>query len=166
MLDESPLVRRLQRALEAGSAFALLVLMLVVLIDVVGRNVLNKPLPWGTEFLEIVLAAMIFLLYPVLGLRSGHITVDLIRVAPRLQRAQKVLGSVIGATVFALIAWCMGRQALRAAGYGEATALLHIPLSLVIGGISMMATLTALGFLAGALRSMKPMPHDPTQEAV
>lgn len=166
MATDNSLTARLQRVLEAGSAFALLVLMLVVLVDVVGRNFFNKPLPWGTELLEIVLALMIFLLYPVLGLRSGHITVDLIQVPPWVQRVQRVLGGVIGATVFGIIAWCMGRQALRASGYGEATALLHIPLSLVIGGMSAMAIVTSFAFVVSALRLARPMPHDPTKEAI
>ena len=166
MQTDTSLSGRFQRALEAGSACALLSLMLVVLVDVVGRNLLNKPLPWGTELLEIVLALMIFLLYPVLGLRSGHITVDLIEVPRWVQRIQRVLGGVIGATVFGLIAWCMGKQALRAAGYGEATALLHIPLSLVIGGMSVMSVVTSFAFVVSALRLGQAMPHDPTREAI
>jgi len=163
---DASLTRRLQRVLEAGSACALLVLMFVVLVDVVGRNLFNRPLPWGTELLEIVLALMIFLLYPVLGLRSGHITVDLIEVPPWVQRVQRVLGGAIGATVFGLIAWCMGKQAIRAAGYGEATALLNIPLSLVIGGMSVMGIVTSAAFLASALQLGRAMPHDLTREAI
>ena len=157
---------RLQRWLEACAALALLVLMLVVLVDVVGRNLFNKPLPWGTELLEIVLALMIFLLYPVLGLRAGHITVDLIEVSPAVQRVQRLLAGFIGATVFALIAWCLGRQTIRAAGYGEATPLLAIPLAVIIGGMSVMAAVTAIAFLAGALQHRVPMAHDLTREAV
>ena len=141
---------RLHRALEAASAVCLFVLMAVALADVVGRNLLNRPLPWGSEFLEIVLAAMVFLLYPVLGLRSEHITVDLIPVRAGLRRLQRGFGGLFGAAAFGLIAWALARQAIRAAGYGEATALLGMPLAYVLGGMSALAGLTVLAFLVAA----------------
>lgn len=138
---------RFARVLEALGALALLVLMVIVFIDVVGRNLFNTPLPWGTELLEMVLAVMIFAVYPLLALGFGHITVDLIQLRPSLHVVQRVLASVLGAAVFALMTYCMGRQALRAAGYGEATPLLGVPLSWILGGVSVMAALSSLAFV-------------------
>lgn len=143
------------RAMEAIGAVSLLILMVTVFVDVVGRNLLNAPLPWGTELLEMVLALMIFAIYPVLALGFGHITVDLIQVRPGLRVMQRLLSGAIGAVVFALIAWCMGRQALRAAGYGEATPLLHVPLSWVLGAIAVLAAISALAFLQATVRSIR-----------
>lgn len=146
---------RLIRLLEAIGAFALLVLMVTVFVDVLGRNLFNTPLPWGTELLEMVLALMIFAIYPLLALGFGHITVDLIQLPARLHRVQRVLGSVMGAVVFALIAWCMVRQALRAASYGEATPLLGVPLSWVLGAIGAMAAVSTFAFLLAAVRTLR-----------
>lgn len=146
---------RVTRVLEAIGAVALLVLMVTVFIDVLGRNLFNTPLPWGTELLEMVLALMIFAIYPLLALGFGHITVDLIQLPARLQTVQRVFGSLIGAGVFALIAWCMVRQAMRAASYGEATPLLAVPLSWVLGGIGFMAAISALAFLVAAVRTLR-----------
>lgn len=146
---------RLAHALEAIGAAALLVLMVIVFVDVVGRNMFNTPLPWGTELLEMVLAVMIFAVYPLLALGFGHITVDLIQVRPSLHVVQRVLASVIGAVVFALITFCMGRQAIRAAGYGEATPLLGVPLSWIIGGVSVMAAISTLAFLMAVARARR-----------
>ncbi|NUZ07701.1 TRAP transporter small permease [Piscinibacter koreensis] len=143
------------RVLEGAAALLLLLLMLVVLVDVVGRNVANRPLPWGTEFLEIVLGAMIFLLYPVLAWSGGHITVDLISTRPQIRRAQRTLASVIGATLFALIAWCLGRQAMRAIGYGEATPILGIPLGVVLTGMSILGAAAGLAFVAAMARTWR-----------
>jgi hypothetical protein len=42
---------------------------------------------------------------------------------------------------------------LRAASYGEATPLLNVPLSWVLGGIGAMAAISSLAFLAAAFRS-------------
>lgn len=141
--------------MEAIGAVSLLILMVTVFIDVVGRNLFNTPLPWGTELLEMVLALMIFAIYPLLALGFGHITVDLIQVRPGLRVVQRVLSGAIGAVVFALIAWCMGRQALRAADYGEATPLLNVPLSWVLGGIGALAAVSVLAFLLATARSIR-----------
>ncbi|WP_382158054.1 TRAP transporter small permease [Hydrogenophaga sp. ANAO-22] len=146
---------RITRVLEAIGAVALLILMVTVFIDVLGRNLFNTPLPWGTELLEMVLALMIFAIYPLLALGFGHITVDLIQLPARLHTVQRVLGSLIGAVVFALIAWCMVRQALRAASYGEATPLLGVPLSGVLGAIGVMAAVSTLAFLLAAARTLR-----------
>ena len=146
-------VARITLTLEVISAAALLVLMLVVFVDVLGRNLFNSPLPWGTELLEIVLAVMIFAVYPLLAHSFGHITVDLIQARPSLLVVQRLLASMMGAVVFALICFCMGRQAIRAAGYGEATPLLGVPLSLIIGGVSVMAAITSLASLLAIARS-------------
>lgn len=146
---------RIERWLGVAGAFCLLLLMIIVTVDVVARNALNRPLYGGTELLEMLLAAMIFLLYPLLALRSGHITVDLVPVPRALRAVQRVLSRLIGAVVFALIAWCMARQALRAEDYGEATALLGVPLFYVLGGMAVLAGVTALAFVVPSMRWLK-----------
>ncbi len=138
---------RSSRLLEVAGVICLLVLALVVFVDVIGRSVVNHPLHWGTELLEVVLAAMIFLLYPVLALRAEHITVDLIPVGPRVKRVQRVVAALVGAAVFAVLAWCMARQGMRSAEYGEALPMLGMPLWWALGGMAVLSGLTALAFL-------------------
>lgn len=150
---------RAARVLEAVGAVCLVMLMLTVFVDVLGRNLLNKPLPWGTEVLEIVLAAMIFLLYPVLALNFGHITVDLIPAPARLRKAQQMLGAAMGALLFALICWCLTRQTVRAAGYGEGTPILQVPISWLLGGMSVLAAVTALAFIVALARAAARPPE-------
>ena len=148
-------IRQAVRLLEAGGALALLLMMLLVLVDVAGRNITNTPVPWSTEVLEILVAAMVFLLYPVLALDHGHITVDLIQVRPALNRVQRLLSSVIGSALFALIAWCLGRQAVRAFGYGEASPVLGIPLGWVLASLSVLGGICALAFIVSAFGAMR-----------
>jgi TRAP-type C4-dicarboxylate transport system permease small subunit len=140
------------RALEGAGVAALFILMLVVFIDVVGRNLLNRPLPWGTELLEVVLAVLIFALYPVLALRSSHITVDLVPVPRALQLSQRLLSGGVGAVLFGVIAFCTARQAIRSAGYGDASALLQIPTAWVLWGMCALSVATVLGFVAAVIR--------------
>ena len=97
----------------------------VVFVDVVGRNLLNRPLPWGTELLEVVLAVLIFALYPVLALRSSHITVDLIPVPRALQTPQRLLagaaerlaaGQGIDAMALGVAAWMKWQSGVTESG--------------------------------------------------
>jgi TRAP-type C4-dicarboxylate transport system permease small subunit len=140
------------RALEGAGVAALFILMVIVFIDVVGRNLLNRPLPWGTELLEVVLAVLIFALYPVLALRSSHITVDLVPVPRALRLSQRVLSGAVGAVLFGVIAFCTARQAIRSAGYGDASALLQIPTAWVLWGMCALSAATVLGFVVAVIR--------------
>jgi TRAP-type C4-dicarboxylate transport system permease small subunit len=151
-----------QRVLEIVGAISLAVLMAVVFVDVVGRNLFNSPLPWGTELLEIVLALMIFALYPLLALRSTHVTVDLIRVPDWLKPGQCLLSGLVGTALFVVIAFCTGRQALRSAAYGDASPLLQVPTAWVLWGMCAMSACAAAAFLvmmAGCQRKASA-PHD------
>jgi len=142
---------RVERTLTAVGSASLLVLMAIVFVDVVARNLLNSPLPWGTEVLEVVLGAMVFVLYPVLALRQEHIVVDLVPIPRAGRTAQRVLSGAVSAAVFGLIAWACGRQALRSAGYGDASAILGIPTAWVLGGVATLSALSALVFVAQAM---------------
>jgi TRAP-type transport system small permease protein len=143
-------------------AVALLVLMLVVAIDVGGRSLFGRPLPWGTELLEVVLGTMIFCMYPLLAIRGNHITVDLIPVGPALQRVQRILAAVVGCSLFVIVAWCLGRQAIRSVGYGDASPLLQVPTGVVLWCMAVLSGAAALAFLFGLRRAWvasTPIPH-------
>ena len=151
-------------ALEFLGAVSLFTLMLVVFVDVGGRSLFSRPLPWGTELLEVVLAAMIFCIYPLLGLRGNHITVDLISVSPVLRRVQRVLAGVIGCIVFGIVTWCLARQAIRSTEYGDASALLQIPTGVVLWVMCVLSAATALAFILSTRRAFAgeaaaPHPH-------
>jgi TRAP-type C4-dicarboxylate transport system permease small subunit len=143
---------RTAQVFEAVGCTALVVLMLVVFVDVAGRNLLNRPLPWATELLEVVLAVMVFVFYPLLAIRGGHITVDLVSVRPSLQVLQRVVAALAGAVLFAVIAWCVARQAQRSFSYGDASAILQIPTGWVLVMMTALSVVTVLGFAAALAR--------------
>jgi hypothetical protein len=92
--------------------------------------------------------------------------VDLIATSPAVQRVQRVLAHGIGATLFALITWCLARQALRAASYGEGTPLLHIPYAAVLGLMAALAAVTACAFIHAAVRAVRRQAATPVATAV
>jgi hypothetical protein len=65
---------------------------------------------------------------------------------------------VVGALLFAVIAFCTGRQAVRSAGYGDASPLLQIPTAWVLWGMCALAVLTVLCFGASLLRALRTAP--------
>lgn len=139
---------RIERTLTAVGTASLLALMLIVFIDVTGRNLFNSPLPWGTEVMEVLLGLMVFVFYPVLARRDGHIVVDLVPVPRGAAGVQRVLAGMVGAALFGIIAWTCGRQALRSAEYGDASAILGIPTAWVLWVMAALAGLSALVFVA------------------
>jgi TRAP-type C4-dicarboxylate transport system permease small subunit len=85
-------------------------LVALICADVIGRTVLNAPLPGVVEGVRVVIVVMLWLQVAHtlrLGrhMRSGVI---LARLGPGGQRAVLVLNAIAGATLFAIIGWSAG----------------------------------------------------------
>jgi TRAP-type C4-dicarboxylate transport system permease small subunit len=139
-----------ERAATLMACVMVVVLTLLTLADVVGRNALNKPLTGATEVTELLLAAMTFLFYPRLAWRSMHISVDLFDWfrGPTMQRLHRTLAGLLGAAVFGALAWQIGLQAVQAAEYGDVTAQLSIPVSWQTSFMALLCAVTAGVYLA------------------
>lgn len=158
-------MRHFERLLSALAGTALIGLMLVVLVDVIGRNAFNRPLAAGTELTELLLAAMSFMAFPLLAWRQRDITVDLFDflAGQSLRRMQWALSGVVGAIVYGLLARQATVFAGRAAGSGEATAQLQFPLAWAwwgMAGLAAVASLACLGIAASAFMRKPLAPLD------
>jgi len=159
------MIARMERWMGAAAATALVLLMLVVLVDVIGRNFFNSPLASGTELTELLLASLAFLSFPLLAYRQRDITVDLLDLmaGERLRRYQVALAGLVGATVFGLLAWQLVVFARRAARSGEATAQLKVPLQYAWWSMSVLAAVTSLAALVVAVSAFTRHPVTPSQ---
>jgi len=149
---------RIEKLVGIAAATALFLLMAVTLVDVLGRDLLNKPLLGATELTEVLLVTITFLLYPVVAWREQHIVVDLIDgiSGRRLRAFQRIATALIGCGLFALVAWRMWILGRRSLEYNDVTPSLNLPTGPILLGIAVMSAVTALAFLAlipGALRS-------------
>lgn len=142
------------------AAFALVLMMVVVLIDVIGRSMFNAPLASGTELTEMLMAVMAFLAFPLLAYRQRDITVDLLDTfgGKMLKKLQVGLAGVCGAVVFGLTASQLTVFAKRAITNGEISSELHFPLTYLWWFMSVMAALTALAALVVAIRAFSANP--------
>ncbi|WP_138422362.1 TRAP transporter small permease [Maritimibacter alexandrii] len=124
----------------------LLATALLTLADVVGRNLLNAPVPGATELTELALVAITFLLYPRVAWRDTHISVDLLDgiMGPHAKWLQRLLAALIGVAVFGVLAWRLWLLGDRISGYGDVTPYLRLPLGPVYYGMCILSGVTAI----------------------
>lgn len=154
------MVRFVEKLVAIAASVLLFALMMLMVFDVVGRNILHRPVQGATELTEIGLVTVTFLLFPTLALRKGHIVADIAdSLRSRVLDVLKiVLTALLGVGVFGLIAWRMWLLALNSASYGEASPTLQVPLSpflfaaAILAGICAFCFLASLGELPRALR--------------
>jgi|SRR5690554_3150645 TRAP-type C4-dicarboxylate transport system permease small subunit len=137
--------------LSGTAAIIMFLMMLVTLIDVLGRYLFSAPLNGAYELTELMLAAVIFLGLPLITAEGGHIAVDLFdSLFGRLgQRIQAVLIELINVVAFSTFTWVLWQHALKVQRYADTTAVLQIPLAWLA---FMMAATTGLATLALILR--------------
>jgi TRAP-type C4-dicarboxylate transport system permease small subunit len=122
-------IRGLVLFLQGLSAFTLLSLMMITVIDVVGRYVFNRPLTGSTELTEIAVGLVVFSVFPIITWRNEQVVVDILDgfVPPRLDFMRNLLFNLIvsGSLLFlGQRIWVLGQRSLS---YEEMTEYLGIP---------------------------------------
>ncbi|GHA21605.1 TRAP transporter small permease [Oceanisphaera arctica] len=143
----------LKRLLNLLAGLMLLLMMLITTVDVVGRYLFNKPMVGGSELIEIMLAASIFLILPTITWRQEHVSVDL--VEPWLPRWLRVtrdrLYHLFMTAACAYMAMTVWKLAERADRYNSVSEYLAIPSAYAMYLIGISLCLTALTFLVMTL---------------
>ncbi|MBB4122483.1 TRAP transporter small permease [Martelella radicis] len=136
-------------------ALLLVTIMMITVVDVIGRYVLNAPLMGATELTELLLCAVIFLGLPAVCLDDAHIRVDILlsRVPPALEPLRKIAVSLVSAIVLGLIAWRLWGHAGNLAGYAQSTNTLKIPVAplayLTSVAVAVSAVITVVNGITG-----------------
>lgn len=147
------LSRWLDRALGVLAAVMLFLMMMLTFFDVLGRDVLDRPIPGAFEVTEAMMGILIFAGLPLISARDGHVAVNLIdaMLGRRARRVQYVIMQVTGLVSCAALAWVLWHKAGQLAAYGDATAYLHIPQAPLAYAMSVFCALTAVVFSANAV---------------
>jgi TRAP-type C4-dicarboxylate transport system permease small subunit len=155
------MIPQIGRAVSGGllaiGRIALAVMLLVTLADVIGRNLLGRPLSGVVDMVELALAASIFAGIAIACRRGVHLAVDLLEVVlgPRLLRGLDRVNDLVSFICCLGLAWLARAEFLDKAEWGDTTVDLGIPLtwywSTVVIGFAA-ATL----FCAGRLFSPPP----------
>lgn len=107
-----PFRRGLQAVYDAMAAVGtvgILALMLMIMADVLGRNLLGRPVTGVAEIASRSVVAIVFLMLPAAALRGTMIRADFLivrleRLSPGLVRAAEALFCLIGIATFVLVA--------------------------------------------------------------
>ena len=136
----------LQRILGGLAATFLLVLMLLTLVDVVGRYGFNSPVNGSFEITELLLAAIIFSALPLVSAKDQNITVDLIDAfVPRFVAwVRDVAITLVTTIILAGISYKVWSKALESVHYGDRTAMLYLPTAPVYFYISIALGLSSV----------------------
>lgn len=137
-------------ALLAG--YALFLVMALVVLGVVFRYVLGKPIFGSQDAMEMMLIGVAILGMAHCARTGGHIAVDLFERA--LGRGGRFVGDVVstllGVGLLLVLVWGAVQKMLDAWEWGDATNLLQIPFWPFYGLIAFGALLYALAYLPKA----------------
>lgn len=143
---EHPWERRVDAVLGVAASVLLMLLMLLTAVDVVGRYVVNRPLPGGFEMTELTLLVLIFAGLPLVSHADEHVTMDFIDrlVSPGARELLERAVHVVCAAIFFLAAWLVWLKADRIWEYRDATDVLRIVYGPFVYFMAVMIALTAL----------------------
>jgi TRAP-type C4-dicarboxylate transport system permease small subunit len=130
-------------------------MMLLTVVDVIGRNAFNRPLIGAFEATELGMAAVVFLALPFVTWRREQITVTLFyeRASPWAQSLSTAASELIAAIICGLLAWRAWLYGERLLDVGERTMELAVPRGLVPTGVALVLMLTAFLLVVLAVRS-------------
>ncbi|MCP3686873.1 MAG: TRAP transporter small permease [Gammaproteobacteria bacterium] len=147
----------LYRLLGGFAALLLFLMMLLTFTDVIGRYIFNFPIPGGFEVTEIMLATMIFAGLPLVSSAGEHITVDLFDsfIPASVNHFRNILLSLVATVIMAVVSIRLWEKADEAVGYGDVTAVLHIPFAPMFYFMSIALGITSLVFLMLAWQQLR-----------
>lgn len=157
---------RLLAVLETLMVIVLIAMVLLTMVDVIGRYFLNRPVPGTIEVIELMLALLVFGTLPLATLGQEHIVVDIFTPAFHgwFKRVQQTLMSLIGAVVLGFIGWQLWRRGVQLAGYGDLTAYLKLPVAPVAYAMSTLSFLSSALLLALSVQAVRGTLRPPPSE--
>jgi TRAP-type C4-dicarboxylate transport system permease small subunit len=150
------LSRLLAGVLQPVVALTLFAILAVMVADVFGRYLFNRPIRGAYEITEFLMCLMVAGALPLVSLWGRHVEASLVAdLAPRLAPALHWLAGVASALLFAYLAMLL---------WGYADQLARQNAQSLFGGIPRapfaryMAAMCALAALASAVALIRPVP--------
>ncbi len=156
--------KAIQRGLETLAAISLLLMMLITFVDVTGRYFFNSPLVGSTELIEMLLAVMVFMAFPLVSWNEENICVDLLDnyFPKKWIGVRQIVINLICSGSLVLVAVMNWKLAGRSLEYEEVSEILEMPLGYVTYLISVTGfiggTLTGFNALVYAKQLIKKQP--------
>jgi|SRR5690554_252136 len=137
------------------SAFILLFMMVITFSDVIGRSLLNQPVPGAFELTELLLLAVIFSGLPRACRTNSHINVTVLsgHFSSRINNWLVRVFALIGAVSLAAISWSMVNLGIEKIEFRDVTSFLGIP----VGPVALLVSLLiGMSSLSEVIRAFSP----------
>lgn len=107
---------RIEKWMSIVGSVAVMVIMLLTVLDVAGRDFLNMPLPGAYEITEFMLVAAVFLGLASVQANKRHIQIEFIssRLPPNAQAGLRAVTYLVCLIIFGLIVFQGGRMTYEA----------------------------------------------------
>jgi len=135
------------------------VMMLLIVIDVLLRYFLNRPLKGVFELIEFMVAIVVCLGMAYTGVQKGHVAVELVvsRFSPRVQALIDSFNYLVSTILFSLISWKSVVQAKVLWVSGLTSSILYVPVYPFVFVLAFCSGLLGLVFLLHFLDSTSRM---------
>jgi TRAP-type C4-dicarboxylate transport system permease small subunit len=136
----------------AIGALGLMVEVVVILIDVIGRA-MGKPLYGSQDMITMAMVIVVFGGMALCDRDGGHISVDLLekKFPAGMNRLLDIVSAATGSAIFAALAWAVWQSAKLSVMLNLSTNLLRLPKAWFQYALIAFALLAALGLLLRAL---------------
>jgi len=144
-------------------ALGLIVEVGVILVDVIGRG-FGAPLYGSQDLISMSMVILVFGAMALCDRQRGHIAVDLFepRFPAALNRAIDICAALLGAVVFAFIAYAIIDSAKLSVMLNLSTNLLRLPKAWFQWGLAGFSIITALGMTLRAVELCLPGGDSPS----
>jgi TRAP-type transport system small permease protein len=152
--ERQPWSLRLAGALASVGNWTLLAMMVLMVVDVVGRKAIDRPLPGAVELVERLLLLTVYAGIPLVSASQRHIRIELAdSVFPAwLQTLRARAGEAFCALVMLGCAVLVLLRAVHALQDGDSTTLLRISLWPSYGAVALLLLATAITHADTAVR--------------
>ncbi len=144
-----PALEKASNRLALIGGLSLIMMALITVISILGRTLLDRPIPGDIELAQLMTAFAISSFLPWCQHQKAHVFVDFFtaRSSPAVQQGLQRLGLLLLASLFGVLAWRTMEAAGSALQTSETTMLLGIPIwvqSLVLIPGFLLAALVAI----------------------
>lgn len=153
-----PLPRLLEQALAGLIAIDVFAMMALIFVDVFLRYLFNAPLPGAFEYIQFMLAFLIFCALPLITWKEGHIVVSIFEGffrRRRLDAVQRLVVMLVCAGGLAIIAWLLWQQGFSLRNSGQITGFVELPLypiAFVMCGLTVVALAIQIAMIVHDIR--------------
>lgn len=114
-------ITALNRFLATWAGLLTALITVIVCIDVASRSLLNQSIQGASEFVVLLLVALVFLGFAGAESKGENFSVTILvqALGPRVRRVLKVVTSLISLTTVVVLAWMSWSRAIAATKAGE-----------------------------------------------